>query len=71
VFFALMATRGVGVDLEADEEVVGDGDELLPGAIGAVVVGGDGVEGEMALELTDDLFVFASSGHEVPKLAGT
>ena len=40
----------VGVKLKADGQIVGQDGELQPGAVGAVVVGRDGVEREFALE---------------------
>jgi hypothetical protein len=50
------AWRGDGVELEAPGDVVGEDAELLPGAVGAVVAGGDDVQRELALELGDRLF---------------
>jgi len=61
---------GTRVDLEADEQVVSDGNELLPGAVGAVSVSGDGVESEVAFELAEDFFVFTATIHEANELAG-
>lgn len=45
---------------------MGDGDELLPGAVGAVAAGGNAVERKVVFEDADDFFMFASAGHEVP-----
>lgn len=48
---------------------MGDGDELLPGAVGSVAAGGNAVERKLAFEDTDDFFMFAAAGHEVPDAA--
>src|SRR3989441_5333846 len=45
------------VELEVPGEVVGEDAQLLPGAVGAVVVGGHDVEGELALELGQGLLL--------------
>src|SRR5437667_6633014 len=50
---------GDGVELEAAGDVVGQDAELLPGAVGAVVAGGDDIEGELALEFGDGLLLRA------------
>jgi len=55
----------IGVQLEAGREVVGEDGELLPGAVGAVVIGGNQVEGELPLELGEGLFLRAAAGSEV------
>ena len=44
--------RESGFDLEVGQEVVGDQDELLPGTVGLIVLRGDGVEGQVALEFS-------------------
>ena len=48
---------------------MGDGDKLLPGAVGAVAAGGNTVERQLAFEDADDFFMFAAAGHEVPDTA--
>src|SRR5213592_3591246 len=53
------ARGGDGVELEAAGDVVGQDAELLPGAVGAVVAGGDDIEGELALEFGDGLLLRA------------
>jgi len=45
------------VELEAAAEVVREDAELLPGTVGPVVVGRNDIEGELALELGDGLFL--------------
>ena len=52
---------GEGVELEVAGHVVGQNAELLPRAVGAVVVRGDDVEGELALELRDRLLLGAAA----------
>ena len=68
-FLASIAGCGAGVDLEGNQEVVGDGDELLPGTVGSIAVSGNGVKGKLTFEDADDFFVFAAPGHEVPDVA--
>ena len=68
-FLASVATRCSGIDLEGNEQIVGDSNKLLPGTVGPVAAGGDGIEGELTLEDADDFFVFAAPGHEVPDVA--
>src|SRR2546425_6946746 len=50
-----LATPGLGggerVELEAAQQIVRQDAELLPGAVGAVVVGRHDIEGKLALEL--------------------
>ena len=64
-----ISLRQSGFDLEVGQEVVGDQDELLPGAVGLVVLRGDGVEGQVALEFSDGLLVQTPSAHEPPERA--
>lgn len=59
-----------GFDLEVGQEVVGDQDELLPGAVGLVVLRGDGIEGQVALEFSYGLLVQSPPAHEAPQGAG-
>jgi hypothetical protein len=47
----LLPSGGARVDLERSNEVVGEGGEDLPGAVGGIGPGGDGVEGEAVLVL--------------------
>ena len=53
-----------GVELEAPDEVMREDAELLPGAVGAVVVRGDDVQGELALELGDRFLLGAPAADE-------
>ena len=63
--FARAALRlGAGVELKAADEVVRQHAELLPGAVGGVVVRGHHVERELALQLGDGLFLGAAPTHE-------
>ena len=55
---------GESVELEAARDVVGEDAELLPGAVGAVVAGGDDIEGELALEFREGLFLGAPAANE-------
>src|SRR3989441_10396687 len=60
------ARLGLGerVELEVPSEVVGEDAQLLPGAVGAVVVGGDDVERELALEFGEGLLLGAPATDE-------
>src|SRR5712692_3594706 len=62
--------RGEGMKLEATKEVVSEDADLLPGAVGAVVVGGDRIEGELAFEFGEGLLLLSSAGDEVPEVFG-
>jgi hypothetical protein len=42
-------------------------DDLLPGAVGPIMVCGDTVESKMAFELTDQFFMGSPTAHKVPK----
>ena len=57
VFARSAALLGTGVDLEVRQQVMREGDELLPSAVGGVGKGWHGVEGESALQLRDGLLV--------------
>ena len=48
---------------------MGDGDELLPGAVCAIAAGGNAVERQLAFEDADDFFMLTAAGHEVPDAA--
>src|SRR5712691_1088204 len=61
---------GEGMKLEAPKEVMGEDADLLPGAVGAVVVGGDRIEGELAFEFGQGFLLFSSAGDEVPEVFG-
>ena len=41
----------IAVQLKADSQIVGQNGQLLPGAVGRVMVGGNGVQREFSLEL--------------------
>jgi len=56
-----------GPDLKVDQDAVGERDDLLPSAVGPVAVGGNCVEGQAALQLSDDLLVSATPAHEPPE----
>src|SRR5207249_5239466 len=58
-----------GLDLDVGDQVVRQGHELLPGAVGSVVARRDGAEGEPALEFAERLLVSAAAAHEMPQLA--
>src|SRR5207244_11059360 len=53
---------GERVELEATQQIVRQDAELLPGAVGAVVVGGHDIEGKLALELGERLLLGAPGG---------
>src|SRR5262245_45485502 len=55
---------GEGIELKAAGKVVGEDAELLPGAVGPVVTGGDDVEGELALEFRDRLLLSTAAADE-------
>jgi len=61
---------GERVELEATQQIVRQDAELLPGAVGAVVVGRHDIEGKLALELGERLLLGAPAGHEVPERRG-
>ena len=79
IFPGAIAFCQSGFDLEVDQEVVRENDELLSGAIGVVIVCGDGIEAESGLEFPDlpagapaqagGFFVHAAACHEAPKRA--
>jgi hypothetical protein len=47
---------------------VSDGDQLLPGTVGAIAACGHGVESKLTFEDSDYSFVFAAPSHEVPDM---
>src|SRR5271167_3598565 len=55
------------MQLEATHQVMGQDGKLQPGAIGAVVIGGNYVEGKLALEFGEGLFLRAAARGEVPQ----
>jgi NAD(P)-dependent dehydrogenase (short-subunit alcohol dehydrogenase family) len=55
------------MQLEATHQVMGQDGKLQPGAIGAVVIGGDHVECKFPLELGEGLFLRPATGSEVPQ----
>src|SRR2546426_9501530 len=61
---------GERVELEVAGEVVGEDAQLLPRAVGPVVVGGDDVEGELALELGKGLLLGAAATDESEERRG-
>src|SRR3989442_9123912 len=56
-----------GVELEVAGHVVGQDAELLPRAVGAVVVRGDDIQGELALELGNILHPYETRGAKIPR----
>ena len=60
------AALGLGerVELEVSGEVVGEDAQLLPGAVGAVVVRRNDIEGELAFEFGQGLLLGAPATHE-------
>jgi len=66
-FTCLRSHRRSGLDLEAGNEVVGEGGEDLPGGVARMILGRDGVEGITGLEFADGLLVSATPGEEAPE----
>ncbi len=66
-FVRASALRCTRLDLEIPYEIVCQSREDLPGAVGSVVLGCNGVECETVFEFAKDLFMAASTGHEVPQ----
>src|SRR5882724_6515816 len=60
----------IAVELKADGQIVGQNGQLLPGAVGGVMVSGNGVEREFTLELGKGLFLRPAASDEVPQWAG-
>ena len=58
-----------GVDLKVRQEVMGQRDQLLPGAVSGVAVGRHGVKRQPAFQVTDGLLVVPAAGHEVPQVS--
>src|SRR2546422_10406224 len=56
--------RGERVELEVPGQVIGENTQLLPGAVGAVVVRWDDIEGELAFEFGQGLLLSAPATHE-------
>ena len=54
-------------DLEIHQEVVCQDDQLLPGAVGTILVRRDRVEGQAAFELAYGLLVRPTAAHETPE----
>src|SRR5437867_4693697 len=59
------AGNSPGIELEAAGEVVREHAELLPGAVGSVVLRGDDRECEFALEFAEGLLLSAAAADEV------
>lgn len=55
------------VQLKASRQVMGQDAELEPGAVGAVVISGNHVEGKLAFELRESFFLRAAAGSEKPQ----
>src|SRR5208282_737561 len=55
------------MQLKASHQVMGEDGELEPGAVGPIVIGGHHVEGKLALEFGEGLFLRAAAGGEVPQ----
>src|SRR5258708_32556697 len=58
------------VELKAPDQVVGEDTEVLPGAVGGVVIGRDDIEGAFALEFANHLLVRPSAGGKLPQGLG-
>ena len=67
---ARIGRRERGVKLKAADQVVSQDRELLPGTVGAVVVGRHDVQTKLPLQLADHLLVGSTSRHEVPQSPG-
>src|SRR5439155_17399697 len=61
---------GERVELEAAQQIVRQDAELLPGAVGAVVVGGHDIEGELALELGERLSLWVGMRYRIVRAEG-
>ena len=59
----------IAVQLKANSQIVGQNGQLLPGAVGRVMVGGNGVEREFSLELGEGLFLRPAARDKVPQWA--
>ena len=55
------------MQLKATHQVMREDGELEPGAVGPVVIGGHHVEGKLALEFGEGLFLRAAAGGEGPQ----
>jgi hypothetical protein len=55
------------MQLKAAEQVVGKDRALRPGALSAVVIGGNDHEGEFTFELSEGLLLRPAAGREVPE----
>ena len=47
-----------------------DSNQLLPGTVGSIAAGGNGVKSKLTFEDADDFFMLAAPSHEVPDVAG-
>ncbi len=55
-----------GLELEASHQVVRQDTDLLPGAVGSIVVGGDHIMSELPFEFNES-FLGSTSGHKLPQ----
>src|SRR5215469_2551644 len=55
------------MQLETAHQIMSQDGELLPGAISAIVIGGNHIEGKLALEFGNGLFLGAATSSEVPQ----
>ena len=62
---------GQGLKLKISQQVMSQDADLLPGRVGAVVMGGNGIQGPLAFEFGECLLLGSSSGHEIPQRGGT
>ena len=69
IFPGAIAFCQAGFNLEVDQEVVRENDELLPGAVGVVILRGNGIETESGLEFANGFFVHATACDEAPERA--
>src|SRR6266481_10144898 len=61
------AAGKVGVELKSDGQVMRQNRQLLPSAVGGVMVSRHRVEREFALELGEGLLLGPTASHEVPQ----
>lgn len=55
-----------GLEQEASHQVVRQDTDLLPGAVGSIVVGGDHIQSELSLEFGESFLLGSTFGHNLP-----
>ena len=63
--------RGQRLKLEASKEIMPQDADLLPGRVGAIVVGGNNIKGPLSFEFAEGLLLSSSPGHEIPQRGST